>query len=236
MKSLLKFIPLISLLFLASTGLSYAKLYGANLCDQGKYSCISIDRGETWESLWPDIQERDVIQRLNRMNTQLTPGMRIAVPRGYKYMDLMDISPFDDEIEPLGQKQIIVDLSAQAWGAYNPNGDLLNWGPISGGKQYCPDVGRRCRTITGNFSMYSERGPRCVSKKYPIGRGGAPMPYCMFFYRGYAMHGSPVVPGYHASHGCIRLFTRDAKWINERFMDLPNKNNGYRGTPVKVQH
>lgn len=68
--------------------------------------------------------------------------------------------------------------------------------------------------------MYHKRGRGCVSHKFPLGRGGAKMPYCMFFHRGFAMHGSYDVPGYRASHGCIRLFTRDAEWLNREFIDL----------------
>ncbi len=46
------------------------------------------------------------------------------------------------------------------------------------------------------------------------------MPYCMHFSGGYALHGSPTVPGYNASHGCVRLFTEDAKWLNQHFVDI----------------
>ena len=41
----------------------------------------------------------------------------------------------------------------------------------------------------------------------------------MFFYGGYALHASPVVPGYNDSHGCIRLFYEDAKWLNKQFIE-----------------
>lgn len=46
------------------------------------------------------------------------------------------------------------------------------------------------------------------------------MPYCVFFNRGIALHGSPEVPGYHASHGCVRLFVQDAEWLNESFIEI----------------
>jgi lipoprotein-anchoring transpeptidase ErfK/SrfK len=63
--------------------------------------------------------------------------------------------------------------------------------------------------------------------------GGAPMPYCMHFYRGYALHGSTTVPGYRASHGCIRMFIEDARWLNEEFIDLPYSNQ--KGTKVVIE-
>lgn len=46
------------------------------------------------------------------------------------------------------------------------------------------------------------------------------MPYCMFFHGGYALHGSYKVPGYDDSHGCIRLFIDDARWLNEEFVKI----------------
>jgi lipoprotein-anchoring transpeptidase ErfK/SrfK len=46
------------------------------------------------------------------------------------------------------------------------------------------------------------------------------MPYYMPFYTSdYGFHGSPNVPGKHASHGCVRMFTSDAKWMNRNFAE-----------------
>ena len=38
----------------------------------------------------------------------------------------------------------------------------------------------------------------------------------MYFYRGWAIHGSNSVPAYPASHGCVRVTRADAKWLFER--------------------
>jgi hypothetical protein len=42
----------------------------------------------------------------------------------------------------------------------------------------------------------------------------------MFFKGGFAMHGSRGVPGYNASHGCVRMFVDDAQWLNKDFADV----------------
>lgn len=63
--------------------------------------------------------------------------------------------------------------------------------------------------------------------------GGALMPYCMHFFRGYALHGSYDVPGFRASHGCVRMFIEDARWLNEEFIDLPG--DGMKGTRVVIE-
>lgn len=206
------------------------------LCNDPEYTCIRVQRGDTWYSLFPDDYARAKVMRVNRMNTYLAPGLIIAVPNNLSSVDLMDLSPFSRRIQPPGQKVLIFDPSTNAWGAYNPDGTLERWGPASGGRGYCADIHGRCNTPRGEFSIYSKQGEGCISTKFPVGKGGAPMPYCMFFKGGFAFHGSPEVPGYNASHGCVRVFYEDARWLNLDFIDLPNASNGYRGTKVIIQN
>lgn len=116
-----------------------------------------------------------------------------------------------------GGNVIKVDLGRLAWGAYDNQGNLIRTGRASGGKSYCADIRRSCRTITGTYTIYSKKGPGCKSSRFPVGRGGAPMPYCMHFKGGYALHGGNV-PNYNASHGCIRLHHADAQWLNQNFV------------------
>ena len=113
---------------------------------------------------------------------------------------------------------IRVNLSSLTWEAYDYSGQLVNSGRVSGGKAYCPDIGRSCRTVTGTFTIKSKRGAGCKSTRFPVGKGGAPMPYCMFFHGGYALHGSNDVPNRNASHGCVRMPPEDARWLNQDFV------------------
>ena len=81
---------------------------------------------------------------------------------------------------------------------------------------WCPDVKRDCRTPVGIYSIFHKRGYECRSSKYPLNKSKprAHMPYCMFFHKaGYAIHGHRYVPNHNASHGCIRLKTKDAQWL-----------------------
>ncbi len=190
--------------------------YGKKFCHVDWAHCITVKKGQSWESLFPDPYERDLVRRLNRMNTRIWSGMTIAVPNDLS-LSPEQISPFVTKIASDGTKTIIFSYDANAWGAYDEHGQLVRWGPASGGKSYCPDVGTHCRTPAGTYAVYAKQGPDCISTKFPVGEGGAPMPYCMFFNGGYALHGSFDVPGYHASHGCVRLFIEDARWINEEF-------------------
>ena len=194
--------------------------YGKRLCNSEGYECITVKRGQTWSILFPDDGQRTIVKKVNRMNTELRPRMRIAVPSNLENLSLMDLAPLPNQIEPPGLSTVKVDLGKLAWGAYTASGDLINWGPVSGGKNYCPDIRRGCRTVTGHFTVQSKGGPGCVSSKFPVGKGGAPMPYCMFFKGGFAMHASTMVPGANASHGCVRMFLEDARWLNREFVEI----------------
>lgn len=199
-----------------TTSMTYASPFGRNLCKLPEYDCIQVESGQSWASLFPDPDTRALVKKINRMNTALYKGMIIAVPKDTENANHLEHAPFPEQIS--GGNVVHVDISDLAWGAYDASGSLVNWGPISGGKNYCKDVGRSCRTIMGTFTFYSKKGPGCKSGKFPLPRGGAPMPYCMHFHGGFAMHGSPTVPGYNASHGCVRMFVDDAKWMNEQFV------------------
>ena len=209
--------------------LSFGRHYGKKLCGTSGYTCIKVKRGDSWRKLWPDPQVRRIVMRVNRRNLRLYPGITIAVPDNLFYINHLDVAPLPYFFSTNGRKVVVVDLEKQAFGAYDASGNLVHWGPVSGGKGYCPDVRRRCNTPRGTFYVFGKGTAYCISKKFPIPEGGAPMPYCMYFYNGYAMHASDL-PGYHASHGCIRMFYEDAQWLNRYFV-----KTGGRGTKVIVR-
>jgi len=215
LKQIALFFTLLSPIFSLSV---FASSYGKGLCKLPQYNCVKVKNGESWASLFPNPEKRLLVKKVNRMNTPLYGGTIIAVPNNLDEVNLLDLAPFPKKISPSGTNFVKVDLSDLAWGAYDMQGDLINWGPVSGGKNYCADIKRGCRTITGTFTFYSKKGPSCISSRFPVPRGGAPMPYCMHFYGGFALHGSASVPGYNASHGCVRLFSEDAKWLNQEFV------------------
>jgi len=120
-----------------------------------------------------------------------------------------------------GHKVFIFDPKATAWAAYDADGNRIKTGSASGGKDYCEDIGRSCRTVTGVFHVYSKKGPECTSSLYPVEtNGGARMPYCMHFNGGYSIHAAYEVPNYNASHGCIRVLPDAARWLNTEFMNV----------------
>ena len=113
------------------------------------------------------------------------------------------------------------------WTAINDSGHVVRSGRASGGAGYCKDIHRSCRTPVGTYSVWSKGSVSCRSSRYPLPHGGARMPYCMFFSKYYAIHGSDDVPNYNASHGCIRVHPSDAYWLSHNFV--------HNGTTVKVK-
>lgn len=207
--------------------------YSQKLCKTKGYKCHKVKGGQTWHRLFPDAEARDIVMRVNRMNTGLRAGLVIAIPKNLHDLTVYDVAPFPRYIDPAGEKTIYVSQKDLAWGAYDEQGELLWWGPVSPGKNYCGDVGRGCKTPAGEFRIIRKQGIDCISSKFPIETdGGAPMPFCMHFFGGYALHGSYTVPGYRASHGCVRMFIEDARWLNREFIDVPGQ--GRKGTRVIV--
>ena len=98
---------------------------------------------------------------------------------------------------------ITIDLSEQELFIQSPDGQAL-W-PVSTGKDGYD-------TPVGEFNV-DRIEEEWYSKKYD----GAPMPHSIFFYEGYAIHGTYDVKrlGLPASHGCVRLHPEDAELLYE---------------------
>ena len=171
------------------------------------------------------------------MNIELRPNMILAIPDYLDSLTIYDVSPFPRFIPENGEKTIYVDQFQLAWGAYNESGELIWWGPISPGSGHCNNSQGDCLTPSGSFRIIRKSDETCISTVFPIRQngesGGAIMPYCMHFWRGFALHGSEDVPGYAASHGCVRMFIQDARWLNEEFIELPGAG-GKIGTRVII--
>lgn len=233
----MRIITLFSLLFFSCFTFISAQasdyLYAISLCNQPGYHCVWTQRGQTWSNLFPDPNQRDIVMRVNRMNTRIYAGMPLAIPDNLDNVDIMDLSPMARQIPAPGRKVVIFNPQVNAFGAYDADGQLVRWGPAAGGRDWCSDLDRPCHTTGGTYTIYTKSGVNCKSSIFPIPKGGAPMPYCMFFHGGYAIHGSPEVPGFNASHGCIRVFFGDAQWLNQDFVDV--SGDGYPGTKVVVE-
>lgn len=92
-----------------------------------------------------------------------------------------------------------IDLSQQKMRVYVNGAPKYSWAVSTARSGY--------RTPTGNFRP-TRMHKTYFSKKYH----GSPMPFSIFFYGGYAIHGTNAINslGRPASHGCIRLHPTNA--------------------------
>jgi lipoprotein-anchoring transpeptidase ErfK/SrfK len=119
-----------------------------------------------------------------------------------------------------GPTRVEVDLKRQVL-LYWRDRTLLRILPVSTGtgRHYCED-GDCGVAVTPGGSFRIERRIRGPHKS-PLGLLYDPL----FFVGGYAIHGSPSVPAYPASHGCVRIPMHVSGWFYD---NVPN------GTPVYV--
>src|SRR5207249_3166547 len=119
-----------------------------------------------------------------------------------------------------GGTRVEVDLPRQVLFLYEGNA-LYKILPVStgSGNRFCVD-GRCDRAITPGGSFRISRRIRGWHTS-PLGKLYNPM----FFNQGIAIHGALSVPGYPASHGCVRIPMFAAGWF---YQLVPN------GTPVYV--
>lgn len=228
---------IVNLALLVCVSTSWAdKPYGEMLCHNQGYHCVTVERGDSWGRLFSDDYQRDLVKRVNRMNVFLKPDMVIAVPEDLARKIPADLSPFPPEQPTLGEKMIKVSLKELAWAAYDKDGRQVKWGPVSIGIGNCPEVKDGCATPTGTFRIFRKQGESCVSRSFPKRldgpSGGAPMPYCMYFYKGFALHAGEELTGTSSTHGCINLFKADAQWLNQEFVETMTK--GHKGTLIEI--
>lgn len=121
------------------------------------------------------------------------------------------------------ERTILIDPRVHAWGAYDASGQLIRAGLATAGGKWCADIRRGCKTAAGTFRIKNLGHRHCKSSKYPLPRGGAPMPYCMFFNGGQGLHGSYKVVEGNVSHGCVRVTVRDAEWLRFNFANIGTK-------------
>ena len=111
-----------------------------------------------------------------------------------------------DEITMGNDFWIEIDLTNQILYAYRDN-QLINGFKVSTGTS-------SYKTVTGTFKIFS---------KYPAIKMTGPgydldgVPFSMFFYKGYAIHGTYWHNNFGTpmSHGCVNMNTDDAAWIYE---------------------
>ena len=112
-----------------------------------------------------------------------------------------------------GHLRITIDISQQQMTVADDSGVVYTWDVSTGRRGYA--------TPTGNF-----RPVRMEEIWYSSKYENAPMPWSIFFYGGYAIHGTEDVAelGHAASHGCVRLDPDNAKVLYDLVNEVGMQN------------
>ncbi len=164
-----------------------------------EFTYVKVKPGDTFFGLFQDKWE--IVSRINKVDKYgLAPGMVLKVPLDW---ELAKKYPFFPEFLPEETKTpklILVVIQEQFLAGYE-FGELKFWYPISSGRKGYP-------TPMGRFKIIGKEryGYSYIYK--------SPMPWTLSINKLYALHGGQL-PGYPASHGCIRLFLEDAQKLFE---------------------
>jgi lipoprotein-anchoring transpeptidase ErfK/SrfK len=174
----------------------------------------------------------DLLEKLNRRDREhliridpKVPG--IVVPEAWDRGELA-YSPLPSAWPAAATlpKIVVVDQPSQAFGAYEA-GSLVRWGPVSTGRAETPTPAgafhltwrSRRRTSTDNDAWILEWYFNFIN------------------HRGISFHQFDL-PGYAASHACVRLLQRDAEWLygwGEQWqLDERGREVLRPGTPVLI--
>lgn len=119
-----------------------------------------------------------------------------------------------------GETRVEIDLARQVLFLYR-HGSLFKILPVStgSGQRYCVD-GSCARAVTpgGSYKVFRRISGWRTSR---LGQLYNPL----YFNGGIAIHGSPSVPAYPASHGCVRIPMFSSGWFPQQVAN---------GTPVYV--
>lgn len=118
-----------------------------------------------------------------------------------------------------GNVLVTVDIAQQEMQVRVDGVTVYNWDVSTGRKGFATPPGRY-----QPIRMHK----KYFSKKYD----NAPMPYAIFFYGGYAIHGTTDLKrlGRIASHGCVRLDPANAKLLFALVQE-----NGMQNTVIRVR-
>lgn len=173
-------------------------------------------------------KERYTILALNRLDSK-NKGRAdtLAIPKEID-TTLMSYSPFPYHLDILNdvKKFVVFSYPIQAYGVYS-NGNLVKWGPTSMGK-------KSAQTKRGLMfaNWKKELSISTVSDEWKL-----PYNFNIHNTLGIGWH-EYALPGYPASHSCLRLLREDAKWLY-KYADQWVLNKGgatvrANGTPVIV--
>ncbi len=174
------------------------------------------------------IEQQKIIAATNRIDpTRFRTKTKLVVPDTL-LADFMQYSPFPTTLNVPDSvtKFIIINQRIQLFAAYD-HGKLAQFGPVSTGRKKKP---------TPNGLFYTNYKSK---KKRSTVDGDWIMPWYFNIANkdGIGMH-QFLLPGYPASHSCIRMYEENAKWIFDWANQWQVSKDGStvlkKGTPVLI--
>lgn len=173
-------------------------------------------------------EQLQVIMAFNRLDpNRLRTNIQLIIPDTV-LATFDSYSPFPNQLQA-GQnipKLFVVNQRIQLFAAYE-NGNLVRFGPVSTGKKATPTPNGLYHT---NYKKKS---------KVSTVDGDWVMPWYTNIHNteGIALH-QYALPGYPASHSCVRLYEKDAMWVYNWADGWQLSDNGQKvlknGTPVLI--
>ncbi len=191
------------------------------------YRLLAVDSNKEWISTLSAGDTLNALLVLNRVDKKhLLRQDTLVVPDTFA-ADLNVYAPFPDSIATLKpiNKIIFASYYAQAFAAYE-HGIRVRWGPVSLGKKSTP-------TDTGLYytNWKSQKTTSTVDRSWVM-----EWYFNIDNYGGVSMH-EYALPGYPASHACMRLYRADAYWIYhwaDQWLLKKNTQLAAYGTPVLI--
>ena len=191
------------------SGAAYAGAQGVAPFSSPIYSLAAVPRSPAELRKQFTATQIALLEKLNRRDADHLLRSEPAIPGivvpGEWDRDEIVYSPMPPTCEwaAAHAKAIVVHQPAQAFGAYE-SGRLMRWGPVSTGRKETP-------TPAGEYNLtWRSRKRRSTDNDAWLLEW-----YFNFINeRGVSFHQFDL-PGYPASHACVRLLQRDAMWLYE---------------------
>ncbi len=173
------------------------------------------------------LKNTSTVLAINRIDDRhLTQGMILTVPTSFENSSLWEFMPKKIDAAKNIPKLAIISQRTQAFGFYE-NGKLVRSGPISSGKKSTPTASGIYFTNWKGEEVTSTFDDEWILKwNFNIDND-----------KGISLH-QYALPGYPASHSCVRFYERDAKWFydwaDEWVLSPDSITVLEKGTPVIV--
>jgi lipoprotein-anchoring transpeptidase ErfK/SrfK len=167
------------------------------------------------------------ILAINRIDDKhLWKGLTMVIPTKPSYLDNYSFMPEKIEAAENIPKLIVISQHMQSFGLYE-KGQLVRSGPVSTGKQATPTKSQLYYTNWKGKEVVSTFDDEWILKwNFNIDNN-----------EGISLH-QYALPGYPASHSCVRFYGEDAEWIfnwaDQWILAKDGQHKIANGTPVIV--